>query len=89
MNDDTIVCRCEEIIRGEIVAAVRSGATTISGLKRRTRAGMGLCQGRTCSGLMTRILAEELDLPLRTFRPDTRRPPVLPIPFRVLAEERE
>ena len=45
MNKDLIICRCEEVTEGEIKKAIRSGARTITGIKRRTRAGMGLCQG--------------------------------------------
>ena len=36
------------------------GATDVTGVKRRTRAGMGLCQGRTCEALVQQILRQEL-----------------------------
>ena len=48
MEDHVIICRCEEITYGEIKQAIRDGATTLDGIKRVTRAGKGLCQGRTC-----------------------------------------
>ncbi len=46
----TIVCRCEEISKGEIIDALRSPlpVDTVDGIKRRTRAGMGRCQGGFC-----------------------------------------
>jgi glycerol-3-phosphate dehydrogenase len=56
-----IVCRCEEISKGEILDAIRSPipATTLDAIKRRVRAGMGRCQGGFCSPVITRMIAEE------------------------------
>lgn len=61
-----IICRCETITEGEIRAAIKApaGAVDIDGVKRRTRAGMGRCQGGFCGSKVLEILAEELDLPL-------------------------
>jgi glycerol-3-phosphate dehydrogenase len=60
-----IVCRCETITEGEIVEAIRRpvGATTIEGVKRRTRAGMGRCQGGFCQSKVLSILSRELGIP--------------------------
>ena len=57
-----IVCRCEVITEAEIRDAIRRpvGAKSIDGVKRRTRAGMGRCQGGFCSPRVTEILCEEL-----------------------------
>ena len=57
-----IVCRCEGITEGEIVAAIHTnpGATDVDGIKRRTRSGMGRCQGGFCSPIVVSILAREL-----------------------------
>lgn len=59
-----IVCRCERITEGEILDAVRRplGAKSLDGVKRRTRAGMGRCQGGFCSPKVMEILAEERKL---------------------------
>lgn len=59
-----IVCRCEQITEGEIVAAIHQnpGARDIDGVKRRTRSGMGRCQGGFCSTVVLDILARELKL---------------------------
>ncbi len=56
-----IVCRCETVTEGEILEAIRRplGATTVDGVKRRTRAGMGRCQGGFCSSKVMEILAAE------------------------------
>lgn len=87
LDDDVIVCRCEEVTAGDIRTAIRQGATTLTGVKRRTRAGMGLCQARTCETLVVRILAEELSARVADFGPASVRPPVGPITFGVIAGE--
>ncbi len=75
-SDDKIyICRCEEVTREDIEKAIADGATTLAGIKKRTHAGMGLCQGRTCSKLITRILAEHGIKPADVY-PQTSRPPV-------------
>lgn len=57
-----IVCRCESITEGEIVDAIRApaGARDVDGVKRRTRAGMGRCQGGFCGSKVVELLAKEL-----------------------------
>lgn len=57
-----VVCRCEEVTRGEIIDAIRRNpaATDVDGVKRRTRSGMGRCQGGFCLPSIVEILAEEL-----------------------------
>ena len=58
-----VVCRCEHVTEGEIVEAIRRGAATVDGVKFRTRAGMGRCQGGFCSPHVIRILGRELQIP--------------------------
>lgn len=82
---DLIVCRCEEVTREEIVQAIREGARTVAEVKRRTRAGMGLCQGKTCTRLVQRIIAEETGQAVGEVLPTTVRPPVRPVKLGVLA----
>ncbi|MBQ9156910.1 MAG: NAD(P)/FAD-dependent oxidoreductase [Eubacterium sp.] len=57
-----IICRCEMITEGEIVDAINRpvGATSLDGVKRRVRAGMGRCQGGFCTPKVMQILAREL-----------------------------
>jgi len=59
-----VICRCETVTYGEIVDAIRApaGARDVDGVKRRTRAGMGRCQGGFCGSKVAEILAKELDL---------------------------
>ena len=61
-----IVCRCERITEGEIIRAVRENppAKNIDAVKRRTRAGMGRCQGGFCQSQVAEIIARTLDIPL-------------------------
>ena len=61
-----IVCRCETITEGEIVDAINRplGAKSLDGVKRRTRAGMGRCQGGFCSPRVMEILARETGMSL-------------------------
>ena len=84
-DDDLVICRCEEITRGEIKAAIRNGMQTLNGVKRVTRAGMGLCQGQTCQQLVARILTEELGLSAAEIDPTTARGPVRPLRLEVFA----
>jgi bacterioferritin-associated ferredoxin len=84
-DDDLIICRCEEITKGEIKDAIRNGMRTLNGIKRITRAGMGLCQGQTCQQLVARILAEELGLAAADIDPTTARGPVRPLKLAVFA----
>ncbi|MBR1440583.1 MAG: NAD(P)/FAD-dependent oxidoreductase [Lachnospiraceae bacterium] len=59
-----VICRCELVTEGEILSAIHRtlGATTLDGVKRRTRAGMGRCQAGFCSPKTVDILARELHL---------------------------
>ena len=67
-----IVCRCEVVTEAEIRETVRRpvGARTVDGVKRRTRAGMGRCQGGFCSPRVARILAEETGVSLQKVTKD-------------------
>ena len=60
-----IVCRCESITEGEILDAIRRNpkAKDLDGVKRRTRAQMGRCQGGFCGPYITELLARELNIP--------------------------
>ncbi len=65
-----IVCRCEEISKGEILDALRSPicVPTVDGVKKRVRPGMGRCQGGFCSPLVTKIIADEFGIPISEVR---------------------
>jgi NAD(P)H-nitrite reductase large subunit len=86
-KDKLIICRCEDITEDEIREAIRKGADNVDAIKRRTRAGMGLCQSRTCYKLIAGILADETGRPVSDFLPVTSRVPVRPVPSWLLKGE--
>jgi glycerol-3-phosphate dehydrogenase len=59
-----VICRCETVTEGEIVEAIRRGATTLDGIKFRTLASMGRCQSNYCGPALADILARELGQPV-------------------------
>ncbi|MGI6484801.1 MAG: (2Fe-2S)-binding protein [Tepidanaerobacteraceae bacterium] len=85
MKEDILICRCEEVTKREIEEAIKEGATSIDGVKRITRAGKGLCQGRTCRHLVQRIIAEKLNRSLEEIPYASIRPPVRVIKISQLA----
>ena len=85
IDDDMIVCRCEEVTVGEVKMAIAQGAVDVVGVKRRTRAGMGLCQGRTCEKMIQQILSQELGISADRTGSSSVRPPVRPVTFGTLA----
>lgn len=89
-KEETIVCRCEELTEQEVRDTIRRfNLRTTSEVKRLTRAGMGLCQGRTCEPLIKRIMAEETNRKVSEILPSTKRPPIRPINIKSLAKEGE
>jgi len=82
VDDDIVVCRCEEVTAGQIRAAIREHAgETVTGVKRRVRCGMGLCQGKSCGNLVTRIISEETGKRTSELTPSVDRPPVRAVTF--------
>jgi len=81
---DTIVCRCEDVTRAEIDAAMVAGATTLNQLKAWTRCGMGPCQGRICGDIAGALLARTTERreEVGTF---TGRTPFRPLSLAALA----
>jgi NAD(P)H-nitrite reductase large subunit len=87
--NDVYICRCEEVTREEIEEAILDGATRMDEVKRCTRAGMGLCQGRTCRRQVEKILSEKTGTGLKDIKPSNYRQPVRPIKMEVLTELKE
>lgn len=65
-----VVCRCENVSRAEILQAIHNplGVHTVTGIKNRTRATMGRCQGGYCETRITRMIEEELGITLEQVR---------------------
>ena len=57
-KDNEIICQCEQITRAEIIEAIRRGAATVDGVKRRVGSGMGRCQGSRCTYEIEKLLEE-------------------------------
>lgn len=86
-EDDLLICRCEEVTKGEIRKAVHEGIFTVEEMRRYLRNGMGLCQGQTCGKLVKGIMARELKVRPAEIEPATARAPMRPIEMRILAED--
>jgi thioredoxin reductase/bacterioferritin-associated ferredoxin len=77
--DDCVVCRCEDVTRRELRAAMEAGAADIQQLKHFTRCGMGPCQGRYCADTVQELMAQELRVPREAVGYWTGRPPLRPV----------
>jgi bacterioferritin-associated ferredoxin len=82
----TLTCRCEEeVLLEEIVAAFAAGAQSVDDIKRRTRAGMGACQGISCVPIIAAMAAQATSMPIDRVAGMTARPPVRPVALEALA----
>ena len=86
MSKREIVCRCEEVTKEEIIQALQAGDTSLEAIKKRTRAGMGYCQGKSCKRLIAKMLSDYLGRPVDHFLPGSIRYPVGPVTLKVIAE---
>lgn len=87
-DDDMIICRCEEVTKGEIRRAVHDGMFTLTEIRRYLRTGMGLCQGQTCAKLVKGIVARELKISQAELEPATSRAPMRPVEMKILGNEK-
>jgi glycerol-3-phosphate dehydrogenase len=74
-----ILCRCEEVSRGEILDSLRRPVPcdTLDGIKRRVRPGSGRCQGGFCGPLILRLVAGEKGIPFEAVTKSGPGSPVL------------
>jgi len=79
------ICRCEELTAVHIREAITADAKTINDVKRRTRAGMGICQGAYCLHHVAELVKSELGTEREQVPPMTARPPVRVITLASLA----
>lgn len=86
MKKEKIICRCKEITEEEIIEVIRKGIKDVDGIKRALGAGMGLCQGKTCTNLIIRIISRETGIPINEIKQQTSRAPVRPIPIKIISE---
>ena len=83
-EEDTIICRCERVTKGQIVQLIRAGYRDMNQIKSALRAGMGACGGRTCTDLILRLFREE-GVDLKDVKRFVHRPPEMEVPLRVFA----
>lgn len=79
LDDDVVVCRCEEVSAGCVRAAAAVGPADPSAVKAATRCGMGPCQGRQCGYIVQALLAEVHNLPVHEVNFFHIRPPLKPV----------
>lgn len=82
---ETVICRCEEVTRAGLEAAL-AGSADLGVVKGLTRAGMGLCQGRNCQRTIAALLASRHDRPIGAITAATARLPVRPVPIGAMAD---
>ncbi|MGI9320602.1 MAG: NAD(P)/FAD-dependent oxidoreductase [Thiogranum sp.] len=84
-DDDTLVCRCEEVSAGQIRTAVAEGHRDSNQVKFLTRCGMGPCQGRQCGEAVSHIVAAASGQAIQDIGHYRERPPVNPLTLGQLA----
>ena len=84
IEDDVMVCRCEEITAGAIRDAARAGVAQLNWLKTFNRCGMGRCQGRICGPVAAQIIAAEAKVSVESVGMFTARTPIKPVPLAIL-----
>jgi NAD(P)H-nitrite reductase large subunit len=84
-----VACRCEDVSLTEVILALRNGACTLNDVKRRTRAGMGPCQGIYCMPAVAALVAEATGVPISQVEPMTLRPPVRMVALELFAAEQQ
>lgn len=81
LPDHELICRCEDVSRAQIRAAVAEGASDVFSVKMWTRAGMGPCQGRICGSALAHLVATELGLPVAEAGYNRPHMPLRPVPL--------
>ncbi len=85
IQDDTLVCRCEELPWKTVRSAIDFGADQFRSLKVATRLGMGPCQGRFCWPATSRMIARQCQVGVEQVGPSSARPPLRPVSLGCLA----
>lgn len=85
-DQDTVICRCEQVTLGEVKRAISFGAQTVTDVKNIARMGMGNCQSRTCGTIVAHILAAETGKTREDVHCLNIRPPIHPLPLIVIEE---
>lgn len=86
-DDQTLLCRCEEVTRGEVQAAITEGARDLQSVKLLTRLGMGACQGRNCAPSTAMVVCAATGCKPSDVGRINPRPPIKPVTLGTLARQ--
>ena len=86
-ENETIICRCSDVTLERIRELIDEGYTSFDEIKRITRIGMGPCQGKTCTLLVMREIANRTGKPMSELAAQTARPPAVGVKLSVIAKE--
>ncbi len=86
-DDDTLICRCENVKMGDIRRSLEEGARDLYGVKLRTRMGMGSCQGRYCMMNAAMLISNHTGYPVDELGIQSVRPPISPIKLKHIANK--
>ena len=89
LTPETVICRCEEVTFGEIEATLADEIKSAGAVKRRTRLGMGRCQGRYCTSVLENLLAEKCGQLRGEFTGFAPRVPVKPLPIGTIVQRQD
>lgn len=78
-DDDTVICRCESVRLGDMRRALDAGDLSIGAVKRRTRLGMGACQGRYCAPIAADLVARASNTAVGEYSFFAPRVPIKPV----------
>lgn len=84
--NDPLICRCEEVFLSEILNELEKHTKTTKELKLRTRAGMGICQGKTCRPILEKVVSAYTGLQIPSASHLTYKFPARPMTLDELAE---
>lgn len=87
MENDTVLCRCEEVTVGEVRRWIAEGYDTPDEIKRMLRVGMGPCQGRGCRDILLKEISSITGVPISEIPPGTIRPPAKPVKISLTARD--
>ena len=88
VQEETVICRCEETTAGDLQKAIQMKHLNLNAIKKRTRLGMGPCQGKTCEAIAVEM-GLRAGVPLSELETLTIRPPITPIPMSLMASYSE
>ncbi|PPR42575.1 MAG: hypothetical protein CFH24_00434, partial [Alphaproteobacteria bacterium MarineAlpha6_Bin2] len=81
----SFVCYCEDVLVKDVQTAIHEGYSDIETLKRYTTVTMGPCQGEMCQNTFAKVCSNATNVDVSTVGLTTRRPPLIPVPLRAIA----